>query len=101
MLIILVGFTILGVMIVFFIMQYWKTDRWDGLKSNATTISLAVTDNADYSSGKLTFTQKAEEVISVTMRTLSNGLHSDIIVTDSEGNQLISAAVTLTVTAGE
>ncbi len=91
MLIILVGFTILGVMIVFFIMQYWKTDRWDGLKSNATTISLAVTDNADYSSGKLTFTQKAEEVISVTMRTLSNGLHSDIIVTDSEGNVVISS----------
>ena len=36
--VILIGFTVLGIMIVFFIMQYWQTDRWDGLKNNATTI---------------------------------------------------------------
>ena len=82
----LLGFTILGVMIVFFIMQYWQIDRWDGLKSNATTISLAITDNADYSTGKLKLPEKSGEIIEVTMRTLSSGLNSDIIVTDSDGD---------------
>ena len=82
----LLGFTILGVMIVFFIMQYWQIDRWDGLKSNATTISLAITDNADYSTGKLKLPEKSGEIIEVTMRTLSSGLNSDIIVTDADGD---------------
>ena len=85
----LLGFTILGVMIVFFIMQYWQTDRWDGLKSNATTISLSITDNADYSTGELTFPKKSGEIIEVSMRTLSGGLNSDIIVTDTDGDVVI------------
>ena len=89
MTVILLGFTILGVMIVFFIMQYWQTDRWDGLKNNATTISLAITDNADYSTGELTFPKKSGEIIEVSMRTLSGGLNSDIIVTDTDGDVVI------------
>ena len=89
MTVILLGFTILGVMIVFFIMQYWQTDRWDGLKNNATTISLAITENADYSTGELTFPKKSGEIIEVSMRTLSGGLNSDIIVTDTDGDVVI------------
>ena len=89
MTVILIGFTVLGIMIVFFIMQYWQTDRWDGLKNNATTISLAITDNADYSTGELTLPQKSDEIIGVTMRTLSSGLNSDIIVTNADGDIVI------------
>ena len=83
--IVLIGFTILGSMIVFLIMQYWQTDRWDGLKSNATTISIAITENADYSTGELTFPDKSGEIIEVAMGTLSSGLNSDIVVTNKKG----------------
>ncbi len=84
----LIGFTILGVMIVFFIMQNWQNDRWDGMKSNAATISLSIADNALISDGKLKFSQKSSEVIQATMQTFSGGISDDIIVADSNGNIL-------------
>lgn len=81
-----IGFTILGVMIVFFIMQYWQTDRWDGLKSNATTVSLAITENAEYSGGELYFPGKSGEIVEASVRTLSSGFNSDILITNIHGD---------------
>ncbi len=81
-----IGFAILGVMIVFFIMQYWQTDRWDGLRSNATTVSLAITENAEYSNGDIYFRGKSGEIVEASIRTLSSGFNSDILVTNVHGS---------------
>ena len=85
MIAVFLGFTILGVMIVYFITQYWEVDRWDSLKSYATTVSLAITDKTVVENDKATFPKQYNDVIRDTMRTLSGGLQSDIIVTDENG----------------
>lgn len=89
MFVILIGFTLLGVMIVFFVTQNWELERWETLKNNATTISLSVTDSAEFSSGEITFEPKERKILEGTMRTLSNGLNSDIIITDTSGEILL------------
>ncbi len=89
MLVILIGFTVLGVMVVFFVTQNWKADRWESLKNNATTISLSVTDSADPESEEIVFSAKEREILEGTMRTLSNGLSSDIIIADKTGKIIL------------
>lgn len=79
------GFTVLGFMIVFFVTQYWEADRWESLQNYATTVSLALTDKTVMENDKATFPSKYNDVIRDTMRTLSGGLHADIIVTDDRG----------------
>ena len=85
MIAVFLGFTILGVMIVYFVTQYWEADRWESLQSYATTVSLTITDKAVMENDKATFPQTYSDVIRDTMRTLSGGLHADIIVTDNQG----------------
>lgn len=89
MIVILIGFTLLGVMIVFFVTQNWETERWETLKNNATTISLSVTDSATLNSGEVSFGSKEQKILEGTMRTLSNGLNSDIIIADTSGKILL------------
>lgn len=79
------GFAILGVMIVFFVTQYWESDRWESLNSYATTLSLSITDKTVIENGKATVPSRYDDIIRDTMRTLSSGLHSDFIVTDEQG----------------
>ena len=86
MIAVFLGFAILGVMIVFFVTQYWEEERWDTLTSYATTVSLSITDKAVFENDKATFSEEYGDVIRDTMRTLSGGLHADIIVTDELGN---------------
>lgn len=88
MLVIFLGFSILGVMIVFFVAQYWESDRWDGLENNATTISLAITENAGVSGDVMYFSGSSIDVIKLTIGTLSGGLNSDIMVTKPDGEIL-------------
>lgn len=88
MIAVFLGFAILGVMIVFFVTQFWEVDRWDSLTSYATTVSLSITDKAVMENDKATFTDAYGNVIKDTMRTLSGGLHADIIVTDKNGGIL-------------
>ena len=85
MIAVFLGFAILGVMIVFFVTQYWEADRWSSLTSYATTVSLSVTDKAVFEDDKPTFPKEYNDVILDTLRTLSGGLHADIIVTDNTG----------------
>lgn len=85
MIAVFLGFTILGVMIVFFVTQYWETERWDTLHSYATTVSLSITDKAVFEDGKATIPQQSDDVVRDTVRTLSGGLYADIIVTDEKG----------------
>lgn len=88
MLVIFLGFSILGVMIVFFVTQYWESDRWESLENNATTISLAVTENADLAEEGMCFSESSIDVIELTIGTLSDGLNSDIMVSNPEGEIL-------------
>ena len=85
MIAVFLGFTILGVMIVFFVTQYWETERWDTLHSYATTVSLSITDKAVFEGDKPTLPQQSDDVVRDTVRTLSGGLYADIIVTDESG----------------
>ena len=86
MLVIFVGFTVLGVMIVFFTTQNWQTERWETLQNNAVTISSAVSEHADIGAGEISFGEPGGEIIRLTMGTLSTGLNSDILITDKQGN---------------
>ncbi|MBQ2348368.1 MAG: HAMP domain-containing histidine kinase [Clostridia bacterium] len=86
MLVIFVGFTVLGVMIVFFATQNWQTERWETLQNNALTISSAVSEYADIGAGEISFGEPGGEIIRLTMSTLSTGLNSDILITDKQGN---------------
>ena len=86
MLVILIGFTILGVMIVFFTTQNWQTERWETLQKNAVTISSAVSEHAEIGAGEISFGETGGEIIRLTMGTLSAGLNSDILITDKQGN---------------
>ena len=79
------GFAVLGVMIVYFVTQYWEADRWQSLKSYATTVSLAITDKTVFENDKAIFPEEYNDVIKDTMSTLSGGLQADIIVTDMDG----------------
>lgn len=88
MAVIFLGFSLLGIMIVYFVTQNWELQRWETLQSNATTISLAVTEYASISDDALYFTDSSEKVIRLTMETISTGLKSDIFVTDSDGEVL-------------
>ena len=86
MIAVFLGFAILGAMIVYFITQYWEADRWENLTSYATTVSLTITDKTVFENDRATLPQEYNEVITDTMRTLSGGLRTDIIVTDSSGS---------------
>ena len=86
MLAVFLGFTVMGVMIVYFVTQYWESDRWDTLHNYATTVSLAITDKTVMENDKAIFQDQYNDVIRDTMRTLTGGLQSDIIVTDPDGN---------------
>lgn len=85
MAVIFIGFFLLGTMTVFFVTQYWVSDRWEELQSNATTISLAVTESAELEENKALFSEGNEEIINLTIQTLSDGLKSDIFVADCNG----------------
>ncbi len=85
MIAVFLGFAILGVMIVFFVTQYWEAERWESLTSYATTVSLAITDKAVVKNDKATFPKEYDDMIRDTVRTLSGGLHTDFIVTDENG----------------
>ena len=89
MLVILIGFTLLGIMIVFFVTQNWEAERWESVKNNATTISLSVTDSAEPYREGVSFQLKEPKILEGTMRTLSNGLNSDIIISDTSGKILM------------
>lgn len=91
MIAVFLGFAILGVMIVFFVTQYWEAERWDTLNSYATTVSLSITDKAVLQDNKATLPEQSDDVIRDTMRTLSGGIHADIIVTDSSGKVTFSS----------
>lgn len=99
MMVIFLGFFILGFMTVFFVTQYWESDRWESLKSNALTISFAITENAQMEDDNLYFSESSNEVIKLTMETLSNGLKSDIIVSNDEGKILFSSENAIGVTS--
>ena len=86
-----VGFAILGVMIVFFVTQYWEADRWESLRNYATTISLSITDKTVLENDRAMFPQKYNDVIRDTLRTLSGGIKADIIVTDENGSITFSS----------
>ncbi len=79
-----VGLSVLGVMIVFFVTQYWQADRWETLESYATTMSLSITDKIIIENDKAMISD-TNGTIKETMQTLSGGLLTDIIIVDSEG----------------
>ena len=86
MLAVFLGFTVMGVMIVYFVTEYWETDRWETLRNYAAAVSLGLTDKAVMKDDKATFQEQYNDIIKDTMRTLTGGLESDIVVTDSDGN---------------
>lgn len=86
MLVIFAGFLILGCMIVFFVTQYWETDRWDNLKNSATAISVSVTENALVTDREMSFSAENAAAIRTTVNMLSDSLNSNVIVTDLKGN---------------
>ena len=89
MLVFFAGLLILGVMIVFFVTQYWENDRWESMKKSATAISVSVTDNAAPDNDKITFGKEDEIAIKTTINMMADSLNSDIIVTDLQGNVLL------------
>ena len=89
MLVFFAGLLILGVMIVFFVTQYWENDRWESMKKSATAISVSVTDNAAPDNDKITFGKEDEVAIKTTINMMADSLNSDIIVTDLQGNVLL------------
>ena len=88
MLVFFAGMLILGVMIVFFVTQYWENDRWDNMKKSATAISVSVTENSNISGNSMSFEQDDETAIRTTVNMMSDSLNSNIIVTDLEGKIL-------------
>lgn len=88
MAVIFLGFSLLGIMIVYFVTLNWESERWETLQSNATTISLAITENASVKDSSVYFSEDSENVIRLTMETLSTGIKSDIFVTDCDGRVL-------------
>lgn len=100
MAVIFLGFSMLGIMIVYFVTQYWESDRWDTLQSNAITISLAISENADAKNGAVAFTDNDNKVLRLTIETLSSGVKSDIFVTDASGKVLFCSENALGVAPG-
>lgn len=88
MAVILLGFSVLGIMIVYFVTQNWEMERWESMRNNATTISLAITENTNINDGSIYFSEEDYEMLTLTMETLSNGMKSDIFVTNVEGKVL-------------
>lgn len=100
MLVILLGFSVLGIMIVYFVTQNWETERWESMRSNATTISLAITENARIENENIFFDESDYEMLTLTMETLSNGIKSDIFVTNNIGKVLFCSENSIGIEAG-
>ncbi len=98
--VILLGFSILGFMTVYFVTQNWTSERWDTLSSNATSVSLAVTDNVEVSDGEVISTQTGNEVLRLTMEALSAGIGCDIFVADTSGKVLFSSENAVNISVG-
>ncbi len=100
MAVILLGFSVLGVMTVYFVTENWTSERWDTLSGNATSVSLAVTDNVEFADGEAVFTSTGSEVLRLTMEALSTGISCDIFVTDSAGNVIFASENAVNISVG-
>lgn len=100
MAVILLGFSVLGFMIVYFVTQNWEAERWESMKNNAMTISLAITDNSSIEEGTIYFKDNNYEILRLTMETLSNGIKTDIFVTNNVGTVLFCSENSVGVAPG-
>lgn len=98
MAIILLGFSVLGFMIVYFVTQDWEVQRWDNMKRNAMTISLAITENVSMNGDDMYFKDSSYNVLRLTVETLSNGSNADMFVTNMDGTVLICSENAIGVT---
>lgn len=88
MVVIFFGFSLLGIMTVYFATQYWKSDKWDSMHSNAVAISLGVSENLSIQNGEMIIGDGSDKILSMTMETLSASVQSDIFITNMNGEIL-------------
>lgn len=83
---VLIGFTLIGVMLAFFVTQYSQNDKRQLLAENAVSVAELVSENCvAYGNTIYLDTSEYNKWQSV-MATVSNSLNAEIFITDTNGN---------------
>lgn len=85
----LVGFTLLGVMLVFFVMQFSHSEKQSLLVENAHSVADTISSFSVLDGNKIAIYDyvRWQSIIS----TVSTSLDADILITDTSGNIIIAS----------
>lgn len=88
--IILIGFTLIGIMLVLSVMQYSQNEKQELLSDNAGYIADLVSEYYDIVDEKLTLEFPVDNWRSIIL-TIAKSLNAEIFVTDTDGNIIITS----------
>ena len=90
MVVILVGFIVLGASLWVFTTKYWETEKKELLMQNATSISSFIKhNNVEYNSGMII---KEPALMQSVMNAFSNNINANIFVSDLKGNVILGSS---------
>lgn len=85
----LVAFTLIGVMLTFFVMQYSQNEKQSMLANNALSVADMVSENCSIVGNKIYFTLPEYNRWQSVIATMSKSINAEIFITDTSGNTLI------------
>ena len=86
---VLVGFTLIGVMLTFFVTQYSQSEKQTLLAENASSVADMVSQNCSVVGNKIYLTIPEYNRWQSVIATMSKSLSAEIFITDSSGNTQI------------
>ena len=91
LLVVFISFLILGIMLVFFVAQYSKTEKQNLLTENAVSIANMISNSSTSVNGGVYLGETETLWVRSTISIIANSIDADIFVTDSNGNTKLFA----------
>ena len=90
---VLVGFTLLGVMLTFFVMQFSQNEKQALLQENASSVAEMMSENIMVEGNRLFLTTDEAERWKSVMMTIAQSLDAEIFLTDVNGDLILCSEI--------
>lgn len=84
--IILTTMIVLGIMMLFFVADYWEEEKKDTLIENANQVASVIVASSNYNLATREIIIENPELFTITISTISQSIDADIFVVDNKGN---------------